>query len=232
MTAPITSNKIKVYIEAGKRRTFAGALDWPGWCRIGRDEDAALQALLAYGPRYARILRPAGIEFQMPTDVSALAVVERLEGNATTDFGAPDVAPSGDTRPINAAELQRFQTLLAAYWKAFDTAAKKASGRELRKGPRGGGRDLEGIIRHVVGADQSYLSRLGRKHQKGEKQNLGEELSQTRQEMLDAVVAAAHGQVPARGPRGGVIWPPRYFVRRVAWHVLDHLWEIEDRISA
>jgi hypothetical protein len=230
MTAPITSNKIKVYLEVGKRRTFAGALDWPGWCRIGRDEDTALQALVAYGPRYARILRPAGIEFDVPADVSAFDVVERLEGNATTDFGAPDVAPSGDTRPINAAELERFQTLLAAYWKAFDAVAKRALGKELRKGPRGGGRDLEGIIRHVMGGDQSYLARLGRKHQKSEEQNLSEELAQTRQEMLDALVAASHGQVPARGPRGGVIWSARYFVRRVAWHVLDHLWEIEDRM--
>jgi hypothetical protein len=25
-------------------------------------------------------------------------------------------------------------------------------------------------------------------------------------------------------------WPPRYVVRRAAWHVLDHAWEIEDRI--
>ena len=231
MTVSTTSNKIKVYLEIGKRRTFAGALDWPGWCRIGRDEDTALQALAAYGPCYARILRPAGIEFQAPTDVSAFAVVERLAGNATTDFGAPDVAPSSDTRPIDAVEVQRFQTLLAAYWKAFDMAAKKALGKELRKGPRGGGRDLEGIIRHVMGADQSYLGRLGRKHQKSKEQNLSEELDQTRQEMLNALVAAVNGQVPARGPRGGVIWPARYFVRRVAWHVLDHLWEIEDRMT-
>ena len=226
-----SSNKIKAYLEVGKRRTFAGALEWPGWCRIGRDEGMALQALVAYGPRYARILRLAGIEFETPADVSAFVVVERLEGNATTDFGAPDVAPSSDTRPINAAELQRFQTLLATYWQAFDTTTKKASGKELRKGPRGGGRDLEGIIRHVVGADQGYLARLSRKHQKSEEQGLSEDLEQTRQEMLDALVAAVRGQVPASGPRGGVIWPSRYFVRRVAWHVLDHLWEIEDRMT-
>jgi len=226
-----SSNKIKAYLEVGKRRTFAGALEWPGWCRIGRDEDAALQALLAYGPRYARILGLAGIEFQVPADASAFVMVERLEGNATTDFGAPDVAPSSDTRPIDAAELQRFQTLLAAYWQAFDMAARKASGKELRKGPRGGGRDLEGIIQHVLGADQSYLARLSRKHQKSEEHDLSVELNQTRHEMLNALVAAARGQVPARGPRGGVIWTSRYFVRRVAWHLLDHLWEIEDRMT-
>lgn len=24
-------------------------------------------------------------------------------------------------------------------------------------------------------------------------------------------------------------WPPRYAARRIAWHVLDHAWQIEDR---
>jgi hypothetical protein len=23
--------------------------------------------------------------------------------------------------------------------------------------------------------------------------------------------------------------PPRYAIRRIAWHVLDHAWEIEDK---
>jgi len=38
------------------------------------------------------------------------------------------------------------------------------------------------------------------------------------------------GEIPHQGPRGGALWTPRYFVRRVAWHTVDHLWEIEDRI--
>ncbi len=221
---------IDVYLEIGKKRTFAGAVDWPGWCRAGRDEAAALQALSDYAPRYARLLHAARIEFQPPTALSGLAVVERLEGNTTTDFGAPDVAPSGDTRPVDEAGLRRFQTLLAACWQAFDVAVQAATGQELRKGPRGGGRDLEGIVRHVMGAEAAYLARLAWKFKKPEAETLGEELARTRQAVLDALAAAAHGQVPARGPRGGIIWPPRYFARRVAWHVLDHAWEIEDRI--
>jgi hypothetical protein len=24
-------------------------------------------------------------------------------------------------------------------------------------------------------------------------------------------------------------WPPAYAARRIAWHALDHAWEIEDR---
>jgi hypothetical protein len=218
-----------VYLEIGKKRTFAGAVDWPGWCRGGRDEGAALRALVDYGPRYARVLRAADLWFQAPAAVSAFVVVERLAGNATTDFGAPDVAPSGDARPVAAAELRRFQALLQACWGAFDAAGQVAAGKELRKGPRGGGRDLEGIVQHVLGADAGYLARLAWKVGKSEAAGAAEELARTRQAILDALAAAARGQVPEVGRRGGVRWTPRYFVRRVAWHVLDHAWEIEDR---
>ncbi|MCL4298337.1 MAG: hypothetical protein KJ077_21550 [Anaerolineae bacterium] len=222
--------KISVYLEIGQKRTFAGAVDWPGWCRSGRDEAAALQALLDSGPRYARILRSARLGFQAPTDESAFTVIERLEGDSTTDFGAPSIAPSSDAQPVDDAELEHLQKLLKACWQAFDAAVQTASGKELRKGPRGGGRDVEGIARHVLGAEAGYLSALGWKLKQGEADELSEELARTRQAVLDALAAAAHGEIPERGPRGGVRWTPRYFVRREAWHVLDHVWEIEDRL--
>ena len=226
-----SSHTIDVYLEIGDKRTFAGALDWPGWSRIGRDESSALQALVDSGPRYARILQAAHIPFQTPADASTLAVAERLAGNATTDFGAPDVAPSSDTRPIDDDDLQRFQKLLKAYWSAFDAAVRAASGKELRKGPRGGGRDLDGIVRHVLGAETAYLARLAWKRPKEAAADLSEELDRTREAVLQALAAAARGETPKRGPRGGAIWAPRYFVRRVGWHVLDHIWEIEDRAA-
>lgn len=222
--------QVEVYLEIGKKRTFAGALDWPGWCRMGRDEPSALQALLDCGPRYAKILYDAQITFQTSGDLSALRVVERLTGTTTTDFGAPDVTPSADKRAINDTELQWYQTLLAAYWQAFDAAVIAATGKELRKGPRGGGRDLDGIIEHVLGADAAYLAQLGQRFKRNETADRNEELGRTRQAILAALSAAVRGEVPERGPRGGVIWLPRYFVRRVAWHVLDHVWEIEERM--
>lgn len=221
---------IAVYLEAGTKRTFAGALDWPGWCRGGPDEGAALQALLDYGPRYAHALRAARLGFRAPADVSKFAVVERLAGGAGTDFGAPEAVPAADAAPVDDAELRRFQSVLRACWRALDAAAEAARGRELRKGPRGGGRDLAPIVRHVLDADRAYLARLGRKLQLREGQAAGEALAEMRRALLDGLAAAAHGEVPARGPRGGVYWTARYFVRRVAWHALDHAWEIEDRI--
>lgn len=227
------ANKIDVYLEIGQKRTLAGALDWPGWCRSGRDENAALQALVHYGPRYAQVLHKARLGFHAPVDAASFTVVERLEGNMTTDFGAPDVAPASDKRPIDAAELQRFQKLLQAVWQAFDGSVKMAAGKELRTGPRGGGRDLEKVAQHVLGAEASYLTRLAWKQKKPTApEELDAEFSRIRQAVLDALTAAAQGGLPERGPRGGVIWLPRYFVRRVAWHVLDHVWEIEDRIQS
>lgn len=220
------------YLEIGNKRVFAGALDWPGWCRGGRDEAGALAALLDYGPRYARVVARTGLDFVVPDSTAAIDVVERLPGSQTTDFGAPNAIPKADREPVGTGELAWFGAILAACWEAFDAAAVAATGLELRKGPRGGGREMEGITRHVLEAEQGYLSRLAWKVVKDKAANLNEEMRLTRQAIMDALAAAERGEIPERGPRGGVIWPARYFVRRVAWHVLDHAWEIEDRAIA
>jgi len=220
-----------VYLETGKKRTFAGALDWPGWCRSGKDEASALSTLLNYGPRYARAIETAHLDFEAPLDASAFTVVARLEGNVGTDFGAPNVVPSIDAAPVGEADLKHYQELLEALWSSFDTAVKAAEGKELRLGPRGGGRDLEKIIQHVYEADQAYLSRLGgalTAEQKKSSPRHG--LTDLRQTILTTLGPAARGELPPVGPRGGARWTPRFFVRYFAWHLLDHTWEIEDRI--
>ena len=224
-----TSKKIDVYLETGKKKTFAGAIDWPGWCRSARDEASALQALVRYGPRYARALDGTQLGFQAPDDASVFSVVERLQGDATTDFGAPGQSPAYDAGPVDAADLRRFQELLEACWQAFDAAVRSAGGRELTRGPRGGGRDLARIVRHLMDADAGYLSAAGRKLDKGNAGDAGADMARIRQAILSTLTASAAGEIPAIGPRGGVRWTPRYFVRRVAWHALDHAWEIEDR---
>ena len=99
----------------------------------------------------------------------------------------------------------------------------------MSKGPRGGGRALAKIIQHVRDADVGYLSSLGGKLKLSDDDEPSRALTQVRQAILTTLIAAARGEVLARGPRGGVRWTPRYFVRRLAWHELDHAWEIEDR---
>jgi hypothetical protein len=217
-----------VYLEVGDKRVFAGAIDWPAWSRSGRDEDSALETLFAYAPRYAQVLKGTRLGFEVPADPSALRVVERLRGTTTTDFGVPDVPPSADTEPVRDADLRRFATLYRACWRAFDRAAEAAERVELTKGPRGGGRDLEKIVDHVLGSDEGYLSMIGAKAPRGGPDGRAERV---RRAVLSALEVAVREGVPP-GPRGGKRWTPRYFVRRSAWHALDHAWEIEDRTPA
>jgi hypothetical protein len=219
---------MKVYSEAGARRVFVGAIEWPGWCRSGSDEEAALEALVAYGPRYAAAVRRADRGFHPPSGTSDLRVVERLEGNATTDFGAPAMALADDGRRIGVSELARLRKVLEACWVALDEAAEAAADVELRKGPRGGGRDLDAIVEHVCRAEESYVRKLAARAPKTNSDPRSAVL-ETRSVVLDALSRAATEGLPEKGPRGGALWAPRYYVRRTAWHALDHAWEIEDR---
>ena len=223
--------KVRAYLEVGKRRVFAGAVEWPGWCRSGRDEDRALGALVAYAGRYAAGVGSAAAGFAVPTDVSGLEVVERLEGDAGTDFGVPGAAPSSDVRPVDRRELERLVALLEASWSAFDSAAERAASAVLRKGPRGGGRDLDAIVRHVVDADKPYVSSLGARYRNPEDADAAAEAAGVRAAFLDALAARARGEPLPQGRRSAKVWTPRYAVRRSAWHALDHAWEIEDRAT-
>jgi hypothetical protein len=209
------------------KRTFAGAIDWPGWARSGKDDDSALDALVASAPRYARVVARTQLGFKAPADPAELTVIERLKGDATTDFGVPGAVPAADDRPLKEVDLRRLLAILEACWRAFDAAADSARGKTLRKGPRGGGRPLLKIISHVLEADAGYLGALGWRYKLESASPHG--IDPTRAAVREGLAASVRGEIPPRGPRGGRRMKPRYFVRRSAWHVLDHAWEIEDR---
>ena len=194
----------RVGVEAGSKRAFAVAIDWPGWARSGKDEAAALAALEAYRERYSAPVREAGLE----PPAGELRVVERVAGNATTDFGAPAAVLEADRTPLGAPERARLVALVELAWRVLDQVAAGAPA-ELRKGPRGGGRDRDAVVEHVDGAEEIYLRKLGR-----------------RAKGREAVRAAIREAVTSGE---GDPWPVPYAARRIAWHVLDHAWEIEDR---
>lgn len=204
-------------MEVGGKRTFAAAADWPGWCRSGKGEAAALENLAAYAPRYAKVTRLAAIE--LPRDATNFKVVERLAGNATTDFGAPGIPAQGETRPMTGKETERMVALVEACWTYLDQVRAKAP-PELRKGPRGGGRDRDEIFDHVLGAEVEYAKRIGTRLQAPDAKD-------------KAAVKAFRKALREsfENPNRDEKWPVRYAARRTAWHALDHAWEIEDRLT-
>jgi hypothetical protein len=157
--------------------------------------------------------------------------VERLKGNATTDFGAPGIPPDADDRPLDGEEVQRQVRLLEAAWRAFDSTARSAAGKRLATGPRGGGRTVAKMTDHVLGAEEGYLTQLGRRRPKPPASGTNARMRQVRDAALEALRARARGEDPPDASRVSRRWSPRYFVRRSAWHALDHAWEIEDRVT-
>jgi hypothetical protein len=216
---------VRVVLEVAPKRAFASALDWPGWSRGARDPEAALDALLVYADRYAPIARGAGEPFATSPDRSSLEVAETLDGGSGTEFGVPSAiaAAEAEAEALAPAERTRQMALLRAVWDAFDAACGAAEGVELRKGPRGGGRDLDKIRGHVLEAELAYLGQLG---SRPPPDLSAETVRQAFVDTLEAVTAGAPLPNPRRTKRP---WPPRYAIRRAAWHVLDHAWEVEDR---
>jgi hypothetical protein len=187
----------KVLLETGPRWTWASALDHPGWCRRGKSEDAALEELLAYADRYALVV--PGFR------AGKVTVVDTVTGPPLNEW-APSVAGPGEDAPLKPAQLEALQRC----WEAFDRAAETSTA-ELRKGPRGGGRDRDGIVDHVREAERSYGRKIGVRVPPRTP------WPEQRAALLDGL----------RAPDGP--WLPGYAIRRIAWHVLDHAWEIEDK---
>ena len=213
---------LRVALEVAPKKTFASALDWPGWARSGRTEDDALAVLLAYADRYAAVARRARVRFAAPKP-SEVEIVERVEGGSGTEFGVPGVAASGEDEPVSAKDLDRLVSLLRGAWSTFDDAVIAARGKTLTVGPRGGGRNLEKMTGHVRDAEAAYVGQLGSRP-------AGDaDLDALREGFVATLTARVRGE-PLPNPRNTKKpWSPRYAVRRSAWHSLDHAWELEDR---
>jgi hypothetical protein len=195
----------RIYLEEGAKSVFAVSLDWPGWCRRAATVDDALDELDRYRDRYGAAV---GGKF----DPGSLDVIGTVPGNGTTDFGAPDARGPWDEEALAPAELTRQVGLLQASWTAFDRVVASSSAA-LRKGPRGGGRDRDAVVDHVREAERSYGRKIGARVP-----------PRTAWPDQRAAIAAALLSSPS-----DIQWPIGYAIRRLAWHVLDHAWEIEDK---
>ena len=218
------SNSVRVMVERGKKkRTVACAFDWSGWDRSARAEDDALEVLESYRPRYAKVATLAGLSDEFGA-AGELAVVERLDGIGMTDYyGVSGKAAAPEQEQMTEQECERKIALLRASWTYFDDVAARVS-PDLRKGPRGGGRERDEIIRHVNGNEiYEYGKKVG-VHSSLDAWQHPDDLRAHRDAMVKGIREAN-----ARGGAAGSWWTVQFLIRRAAWHMLDHAWEMEDR---
>ncbi len=214
---------------SGKRWSYAVALEWPGWCRLAKGDGDPVAELLAVGPRYQVALAMSDIPFHPPSGPAELEVIEVLKGNSGTEWGVPSVVQAADERPLDGASIDRLAAVLQATWLTFDRAVDAAQGLELRKGPRGGGRDLDALVRHCLESDLAYLRNLESRTPKLADGGWKASQAAIRERALEAYHDRAAGRQVRDPNRVTKVWNPRFDVRYVAWHTLVHAWEIEDR---
>ncbi len=218
---PRSMAKLDIGAEVSAKKTFVWAIDWPGWCRGAKDRELAVEAFLMARGRYAKVARRAGLDLPN-VDAGDLRVAETVEGGGGTEFGVPSSIAKFDRRRTTKAEAERLASLVEAAWVIFDRVAER-SPAELRKGPRGGGRDRDKMIGHVIEADHAYANEIGLRRSPPSPADRGA-VEVERAAMLDVLRQPSDGS-----PLADRRWTQRYAARRIAWHALDHAWEMEDR---
>ena len=217
------AKQLRVTLEIGPKgkQVVAVAPDWPGLERGAKTGEAAIARLQAYLPRYAPVAQLAGMGAQFAA-IATVDVVEQYPGTGSTDFWGISFAFSGiDKQAMSSEELERDLTLLQACWAFFDAVRLRVSA-ELQKGPRGGGRDRDRIVRHTLGAEQDWAAKLGVRTPDGAL--LTDEGLRAYRDAYRTAIRAFHAAgKPAR------TWPLRYLIRHTAFHTLDHAWEMEDK---
>ena len=214
---------VQATLEIGPKgkRVVAVAPDWPGLERGAKTEEAAIERLISYLPRYAAVARLAGMEAGL-ADVNRVDVVERYDGTSSTDFWGISFAFSSiDKQAMSSEALDRELQLMQACWAFFDDVRSRVSA-ELKKGPRGGGRDRDRIVRHTIAAQLDWAKKLGIRTT-GDAPLSKQELDAHRAAYCEAIRSFHSEGKMAR------TWPLRYLIRHTAYHTLDHAWEMEDK---
>jgi hypothetical protein len=214
---------LRVMLEIGPKdkQVVAVAPDWPGLERGAKTGEAAIARVQAYLPRYAPVANLAGMGAQFAA-ITTVEVVERYRGTGSTDFWGISFACSGsDRQVVTSAELERELRLLQACWAFFDEVRSRVSA-QLQKGPRGGGRDRDRIVRHTVGTEQQWAAKLGVRTPLGVL--LTDEGLRAHRDAYRTAIQALHAQ-----GKLARTWPLRYLIRHTAYHTLDHAWEMQDK---
>ncbi len=217
------ANHMRVTLEIGPKgkKVVAVAPDWPGLARGATTGEAAIERLLAYVPRYAPVAKLAGMDAAFAA-ITAVDVVEHYPGTGSTDFWGISFAFSGiDRQAMSSEALERELTLMRACWAFFDDVRSRVSA-EMQRGPRGGGRDRDHIVRHTVATEQDWAKKLG---------VLTPRDAMLTDEGLNAHRDAYCNAIRALHAQGKMArtWPLRYLIRHTAFHTLDHAWEMEDK---
>ena len=217
------AKQTRVTLEIGPKgkKVVAVAPDWPGLERGAKTGEDAIERLRSYIPRYSQVAKLAKMDADFDA-IKKVKVVEQYPGTGSTDFWGISFAFSSiDKQGMSDDELERELRLMQACWAFFDSVRERVSA-ELRKGPRGGGRDRDRIVGHIFANEQDWAKGLGVLTPDGAMQT--DEGVKAHRDAYCHAIRDYHSQGKLSGK-----WPLRYLIRHTAFHTMDHAWEMEDK---
>ncbi|HEU5381327.1 MAG TPA: hypothetical protein VFV38_38365 [Ktedonobacteraceae bacterium] len=217
------ANQLRVVLEIGPKgkKVVAVAPDWPGLERGAKTGEAAIERVQSALARYAQVAKLAGMEGAFAA-LTTIDLVEQYPGTGSTDFWGISFAFSSiDRQDLSRGEVERELTLMQACWAFFDAVRGRVSA-EMQKGPRGGGRDRDHIVRHTIRVEQEWAEKVGVFTPQGAV--LSDEGLQAYRTAYCNAIRAFHSE-----GKMARTWPLRYLIRHTAFHTLDHAWEMEDK---
>jgi hypothetical protein len=216
---------VRTVVQRGPKgkKAVAFAIDWPGWSRGAKTPDLALEVLESYRERYRPVAEAAGLVEEYDA-AGPLDIIEDEIGTGSTDFWGISFAPSGvEVEPMTPDDLDRKIRLLQACWACFDATAARVS-PEMKRGPRGGGRDRDTIIRHTVRVEsEEFAPRIGLR--------IPERAALTPDGLRDYradYLATMRAYNVGEGKRMRS-WNLPFLIRHSAYHSMDHAWEMADK---
>jgi hypothetical protein len=214
-------NRVTLEIGPKGKKVVAVAPDWPGLERGAKTAEDAIEGLRSYISRYAQVAKLAEMDAAFDT-IKNFDVVEHYPGTGSTDFWGISFAFSSiDKQGMSGDELERELTRLQACWAVFDDVRRRVSA-EMQKGPRGGGRDRDRIVRHIFANEQDWAKGIG--VLTPDDAMLTDEGLKAHRDAYCHAIRDYHAQGKLAGK-----WPLRFLIRHTAFHTLDHAWEMEDK---
>jgi hypothetical protein len=225
--------QMRVGIENNNdNRSIAWALEHPGCFAYGRDAEEAESNIQPAAREYASWVQQHGVSWLRPDDIEM-----NVEETFDAYFIPPDLALTRghdkeymiesffryDEAPLSETDVERALKLLD--WSRQDLlyAIKGLEQQKLNATYDGERWSINGILKHIGGAEWWYQERIGSPFPARE-----EDLPEDPVEALELVRAHFASLLPKlvsvrqTVDQEGELWSPRKVLRRAAWHERDH----------
>ena len=240
-------DSIRVWLEPNydHGRTGAWLLDWPGAFTWGDSRETALGRATSAAHRFVDWVEAHG-DTAVPVPIEPPEVIDEVAAYTLPDGYEINATFDADDRPATAADVETALRRLAfartdllrlvGRIREFEAGVghlpSEQRSAEAKATGADDGRLVDQILRHLAGADTWFVSRLDPAARfEGSRGELTDYMSASQQFLAQGLRRIQAADMPPRLDSKGERWTLTKVLRRALYHSLDHLEELDRRLS-